>query len=350
MTTSVPTTNYQSPERAVPTTERKPMRKALVLGAGGFIGSHLVKRLKREGYFVRGADVKYPSFSKTEADEFLICDLRFYDRALVVFFISGGFDEVYQLAGDMGGATYINGGANDANVVSNSVSINVNTAKLCITSGAKKLFFPSSACVYSSINDNATCIEEEVYPAFPDNEYGWEKLFSERMYLSYQRQFGLNVRIARFHSIVGPESTWTGGKEKAHSALSRKVALVKNGGVVDVIGDGTQTRTFLYVEDCIDAIRLLMDSDINFPINIGSDRLISIINYVNLLQYISGKDFTLNFIDGPTGVKGRECSIEMIKQRLGWIPKITLEEATRITYEWIEGQVKSQEPKAKSQD
>lgn len=319
--------------------KRNSLRKALVLGAGGFIGSHLVKRLKSEGYFVRGVDVKYPQFSKTHADEFLICDLRYFDRARVAFSISGGFDEVYQLAGDMGGATYINGGANDANVVSNSVTINVNTAKLCIENEAKKLFFPSSACVYSSINDNAECIEEGVYPAFPDNEYGWEKLFSERMYKSYERQFGLQVRITRFHSVVGPESTWEGGKEKAHSALARKVAMVKNGGVVDVIGDGYQERTFLYIDDCVDAIRLLMNSNVSEIMNIGSSELISIRNYVNMLQQISGKDFSLNFIDGPTGVKSRECSIELIKEKLGWGPKISLEEATRNTYNWIKSEL-----------
>ena len=244
------------------------IKKALVLGAGGFIGSHLVRRLKKEGYWVRGVDQKYPEFSKTQADEFLICDLRNFDSTQVAFNTAGGFDEVYQLAADMGGATYINGGENDANVVSNSVFINVNTAKLCLATNVKVLFFPSSACVYSGYNDNATCIESEVYPALPDNEYGWEKLFSERMYQSYRRNFGLNVKIARFHSIVGPESQWKGGKEKAHSALARKVAAVKKGESIDVIGDGAQTRTFLYVEDCLDAVRLLVNSDIYEPVNI----------------------------------------------------------------------------------
>jgi len=312
------------------------MKKALVLGAGGFIGNHLVRRLKKEGYWVRGADIKYPEFSKTEADEFLLCDLRNFDSARVVFSVDGGFDEAYQLAADMGGATYINSGENDASVVSNSVFINVNTAKLCLANDVRCLFFPSSACVYSSINDHATCLESDVYPAFPDNEYGWEKLFSERMYQSYRKNFGLNVKIARFHSIVGPESQWTGGKEKAHSALARKVAAVNNGGSVDVIGDGTQTRTFLYVEDCIDAVRLLVNSDVNQPVNIGSDHLISIKDYVSLLKDISGKEFTINFINGPTGVRGRECSIEKIKKLLGWRPKIDIREATEKTYRWVE--------------
>ena len=315
------------------------MKKALVLGAGGFIGSNLVKRLKTEGFFVRGADLKYPDFAKTQADEFLQCDLRNLKSSQEAFNTPEGFDEVYQLAADMGGATYINGGENDANVVSNSVLINVNTAKLCISHKVKRLFFPSSACVYNSINDNATCIESEVYPAYPDNEYGWEKLFSERMYQSYRKNFGLDVKIARFHSIVGPESQWKGGKEKAHSALARKIAEIKNGGSIDVIGDGTQTRTFLYIDDCIDAVRLLMNSNVTEPVNIGSDYLISIKDYVLLLKEISSKDFSINFIQGPTGVKGRECSIEKISGLLGWRPKIDIREATARTYEWIKAKL-----------
>lgn len=318
------------------------MKKALVLGAGGFIGSNLVKRLKKEGYWVRGVDLNYPDFSKTEADEFLICDLRNFEMAKLAFNVTGSFDEAYQLAADMGGATYINGGENDANVVSNSVLINVNTAKLCIANDVKCLFFPSSACVYSSNEDNATCIESEVYPAFPDNEYGWEKLFSERMYQSYRKNFRLNVKIARFHSIVGPESQWRGGKEKAHSALARKVALVNNGGSIDVIGDGKQTRTFLYIEDCIDAVRLLVNSDVTEPVNIGSDYLISIHDYVLLLKDVSGKDFLINFVEGPTGVKGRECSIEKIANLLGWRPKIDIREATEKTYNWIKARLEKE--------
>jgi GDP-D-mannose 3', 5'-epimerase len=315
------------------------MKKGLVLGAGGFIGSHLVKQLKKEGYWVRGVDLKYPDFSKTQADEFLICDLRNFDAAKVAFSVAGDFNEVYQLAADMGGATYINSGENDSNVVSNSVFINVNTAKLCVANGVKNLFFPSSACVYNSNNNHATCLEDEVYPAFPDNEYGWEKLFSERMYQSYRKNFGLNVKIARFHSIVGPESQWKGGKEKAHSALARKVAAVNEGGTIDVIGDGTQTRTFLYIDDCIDAVRLLVNSHVNEPVNIGSDHLISIKDYIFLLKDISNKDFSINFIDGPTGVIGRECSIEKITRLLGWKPKIDIREATEKTYHWIKARL-----------
>ena len=319
------------------------IKKALVLGAGGFIGNRLVSRLKRIGYFVRGVDLKYPEFSETEADEFVISDLRIFNSARLVFDnLDGHFDEVYQLAADMGGATYINGGDHDADVVSNSVLINTNVAKLCVERKVRTIFFSSSACVYRSVEDHATCVESEVYPAFPDNEYGWEKLFSERMYQSFSRNYGLNVKIARFHSIVGPNATWMGGKEKAHSALARKVAMCPDGGSIDVIGDGTQQRTFLHVDDCIDAILMLVNSDVNEVVNIGSDDLISINGYVDLLQQVSGKTININYIDGPTGVYGRECSIEKIKSLLGWSPKVSLLESTKLTYNWIKQQIEKQ--------
>jgi nucleoside-diphosphate-sugar epimerase len=295
--------------------------------------------LKSEGYFVRGASRKKPQFSNSEADEFLICDLRNYDSAKVVFNIPESFDEVYHLAGDTGGALYINCGDNDANSVSNSVSIDINVIKLCVETGVKKLFFSSTACVYRSDKDNAKCIESDVYPALPNNEYGWGKLFSERIYQSFNRNYGINVKIARFHSIIGPESQWEGKRSKAHSALARKVALVENNGQIDVIGDGDQKRTFLFIDDCIDAVRLLMDSDIKDPVNIGSDHLISIKDYVLLLKEISGKEFTINFVEGPVGVKNRECSIEKINKILGWRPKTDIMEATRKTYNWIKSQI-----------
>jgi nucleoside-diphosphate-sugar epimerase len=315
------------------------MKKALVLGAGGFIGNHLVSKLKKEGYFVRAVSRKYPQFSNSEANEFLTCDLRSYDSARVAFSIPGSFDEVYHMAGDTGGATYINCGDHDASAISNSVSMDINVAKLCIDEKVGKLFFPSTACVYNKNNDRATCVESEVYPAFPDNEYGWGKLFSERMFQSFHRNYGLNVKIARFHSIVGPESHWQGTKAKAHSALARKVAEVQENGVVDVIGDGTQTRTFLFIDDCLDAVSLLMHSDVNDPVNIGSDRLISIKDYVDLLRDISGKNFSVNFIEGPTGVNGRECSIEKIHGLLGWLPRTDIRQATETTYLWIKSQI-----------
>jgi GDP-D-mannose 3',5'-epimerase len=315
-------------------------KKVLVLGAGGFIGNQLVSRFKSEGYFVRGVDLKYPDFTKTECDEFLLCDLRILDSSRVAFQINDGFDIVCQLAADMGGATYINGGDNDANVVSNSVIINANVAKLCVETKVKTLFFASSACVYRSINNHTTCIENEVYPSFPDNEYGWEKLFSERMYQSFSRNFGLNIRIARFHSIVGPNATWNGGKEKAHSALARKVALCDDNGIIDVIGDGSQKRTFLHVNDCIDAIILLINSNIEEPLNIGSNHLVTINEYLEMLSQISGKNFKINYIDGPTGVYFRECPIDKIKSLLGWSPKYDLLKTTKSTYDWISNQIK----------
>ena len=313
-------------------------KRALVLGAGGFIGHHLVDRLKSEGYFVHGADLKYPEFSTSSADEFFLLDLRDQCDIKSLFDLDKRFDEVYQMAGDMGGATYINCGDNDASVMSNSALININVAKMCSSFEAKKIFFPSSACVYGNKNDLATCREEDAYPAFPDNEYGWEKLFSERMYSSFRKNLGLNVRIARFHSIIGEESNWTGGKEKAHSALARKVAMVEDEGTIEVIGDGNQLRTFLHVEDCLNAVRLLMESSVEEVVNIGSDHLVSINEYVDLLKKISNKNFKVSHISGPTGVIGRECPIDKIKALLHWSPSINLEEATKRTYFWIHEQ------------
>lgn len=312
--------------------------KALVLGAGGFIGGHLVESLVQDGYWVRGVDNKTPEFRTSSAAEFFVGDVRDSEFVRKIMNVDGGFDEVYQLAADMGGATYINCGGHDADVMSNSVLINLNVAKACVEFKARKLFFSSSACVYHT----TTCQEDEVYPAFPDNEYGWEKLFSERMYRSFQRQYGLNVRIARFHSIVGDYSTWTGGKEKAHSALARKVAQVQDGGEIEVIGDGTQVRTFLYVKDCVKGIRSLMASDANESINIGSDYKVTINEYIELLRTISGKNFTIKHITGATGMMQRECDITKARAVLGWEPTTSFEEATRITYEWILKQCQSQ--------
>jgi GDP-D-mannose 3',5'-epimerase len=312
-------------------------KNTLVLGAGGFIGSHLAKRLKALGHYVHGADKKHP-MNEPHSDKFTLVDLR--NEVDFSFLFDRHYDEVYQLAADMGGATYINSGGHDASVVANSALININTANLCTSNEVGSVFFSSSACVYPHSNNLATCKEEEAYPAYPDNEYGWEKLFCERLYYSFQRNLGLNIKIARFHSIVGEESTWTGGREKAHSALARKVATVQNNGSIEVIGDGNQLRTFLHVDDCIDAILLLMDSSVKEIINIGSDHLVSINDYVAILQKISGKQFTVDHIDGPTGVLGRECPIEKAKKLLGWNPKISLEESSTRVFNWINGQVK----------
>ena len=320
-------------------------KKALVLGAGGFIGGHLIISLVNDGYKVYGADLKFPEFRGTVAYKFFKGDLTNNNFVEEIFNIEPtGFDEVYQLAADMGGATYINCGTHDADVVSNSVMINVNITRACVKFQAKRLFFSSSACVYPATSkDSATCCEKDVYPAEPDNEYGWEKLFTERMLKSYQRQYGLVVRIARFHSIVGDYSTWRGGREKAHSALARKVAMAEENGTIDIIGDGKQLRTFLYVSDCIIGIRKLMASDCDEIVNIGSDEIISIYDYVQLLIKISGKNLNTRFISGPTGIKERQCDLTKVKSCINWQPSVSLEIATKITYEWIINELKKRQ-------
>lgn len=311
------------------------MKKALVLGAGGFIGSHLTQDLVSDNYYVCGADIKENEFRKSSANDFIVGDLR--DQTVVEsIFQKHTFDEVYQLACDMGGATYINSGEHDADVMSNSVLINANVAKMCVKYGAKRLFFSSSACVYPQTGkDYSSCLEETVYPAKPDNNYGWEKLFSEIMYKNFQKQYGLIVRIARFHSIVGEYSTWCGGKEKAHSALARKVSMVEENGTIEIIGDGKQLRTFLHVSDCVRGIRTLMNSDCEEIINIGSDYTITILDYVKLLKKISGKNFTIKCVNGFTGVHERGCNIEKARTLISWEPKVSLEESTQLTYNWI---------------
>lgn len=308
----------------------------LILGINGFIGSHLSNKLSDEGCNVYGADIKDNEFHFSVGKIYKgdLRDINFVESLFSS--IDSIFDEVYQLAADMGGATYINCGLNDADVMSNSILINVNVAKCCVKYKSKRLFFSSSACIYPPTGENSTSgIEEVAYPAFPDNEYGWEKLFSERMYMSFYRQYGLEVRIARFHSIVGDYSTYRGGKEKAHSALIRKVLMVEDKGVIEVIGDGKQLRTFLYVKDCINAIVKLIRSDCREVINIGSDFVISINDYVNMIKDISGKDFTIKHIDGSTGIIERFCDITKVKKYLEWSPTYSLLDSTRITYDWI---------------
>jgi nucleoside-diphosphate-sugar epimerase len=296
------------------------LKLALVCGAGGFIGSHLVKRLKNEGYWVRGVDVKNPQFSKTVADDFVIGDLT--DPKVVEKVIDRPFDEVYQLAADMGGAGYIFTGEHDADVMHNSASINLNVARRAVEAKVKKIFYSSSACMYPERNqldpDNPNCAEDSAYPAEPDSEYGWEKLFSERMFLAYNRNYGLNVRIARFHNIFGPEGTWEGGKEKAPAAICRKVAETKPGGEIEIWGDGKQTRTFLYVEECLEGVRRLMDSDFIGPVNIGSEEMVTINQLAEIAMKIAGKQLKLKHIKGPLGVRGRSSDNKLIKQKLGW--------------------------------
>lgn len=319
------------------------MKTALVCGAGGFIGSHLVKRLKSEGYWVRGVDLKNPEFAKTAADDFVIGDLT--DQRVVEKVIDQPFDEIYQLAADMGGAGYIFTGEHDADVMYNSASINLNIARRAVESKVKKIFYSSSACMYPERNqldpDNPNCAEDSAYPAAPDSEYGWEKLFSERVYLAYSRNYGLNVRIARFHNIFGPEGTWEGGREKAPAAICRKVAVAKEGDEIEIWGDGKQTRTFLYVDECVEGVRRLMESDFTEPVNIGSDEMVSINQLAEMAMKIAGKKLKIKHIDGPLGVRGRSSDNKLIKEKLGWEPHEKLEDGLRNTYSWINEQVKA---------
>lgn len=317
------------------------MKKALVLGAGGFIGGHLVKRLKDEGFWVRGVDLKHHEFATTAADDFVIGDLR--DQEVCRNVLDQPFDHVYQLAADMGGAGYIFTGDNDADVMHNSAIINLNIVDLCKKHGVDKVFYSSSACMYPEHNqldpDNPKCSEDSAYPANPDSEYGWEKLFSERLYLAYARNHGLDVRVARFHNIFGPLGTWEGGREKAPAALCRKVAETPEGGHIEVWGDGKQTRSFLYVEECVEAVRRLVDSDFEGPVNIGSEEMISINGLAQLIIDISGKDISIKNIDGPTGVRGRNSDNELIRAKLDWEPSMPLKDGMGRTFEWISNQV-----------
>ncbi len=319
-------------------------RSALVLGAGGFIGSHLVKQLKHSGFRVRGVDLKYPEFSESEADEFIIGDLR--DQLVCKKILDRSFDEIYQLAADMGGAGYIFTGENDADVMHNSATINLNIAHLAAIHKVGKIFYSSSACIYPEYNqldpDNPKCNEDSAYPALPDSEYGWEKLFSERLYFSYYRNYRLDVRVARFHNIFGPEGTWQGGKEKAPAALCRKVAMTESGNSIDVWGDGLQTRSFLYIDECLEGIRKLMDSE-NFrgPVNIGSDEMVSINELAKMIISISGKNISIKNIPGPLGVRGRNSDNELIFNQLHWKPSRPLIKGLAFTYHWISQQVES---------
>lgn len=316
-------------------------KRAIVLGAGGFIGSHLVKRLKQEGFFVKGVDIKYPEFSLSGADEFVIGDLR--DIQFAASVIDENSDELYQLAGDVGGAGYIFTGLNDANVMHNSAQINLNVAKIASQKNIKAVFFSSSACIYPAENQtdpNApNCEESSAYPANPDSEYGWEKLMSERLYLSYKRNFGLNVKIARFHNIYGPESTWRGGKEKAPAAICRKVAEARGDQPVEIWGDGMQTRSFLYIDDCLDATIKLMRSGFTGPYNIGSEEMISMLDFTKLALRISSKSNEIKTIAGPVGVRGRCSHNRLIENDLKWTPAYTLEEGVARLYTWIRQQV-----------
>jgi nucleoside-diphosphate-sugar epimerase len=313
-------------------------KKALVCGAGGFIGGHLVRRLKDEGYWVRGVDIKQHEHRTVAADEFVQGDLR--EQAFCRRVTSDlRFDELYQLAADMGGAGYIFTGEHDAAVMHNSATINLNMAEEARKTGIKKVFYSSSACIYpASIQeetDNHGLKETDAYPAGPDSEYGWEKLFSERLYLSYYRNYGMEIHIARFHNIFGPYGTWEGGKEKAPAAMCRKVAQAPDGGEIEIWGDGEQTRTFLYIDECLEGVRRLMNSNHTGPVNIGSDELISINNLAKMAMDIAGKKLSIRHIDGPLGVRGRSSENSYIQQTLGWRPASKLIDGMTVTYRWI---------------
>ena len=353
------------------------MKKALVLGAGGFIGSHMVKRLRKEGYWVRGVDLKWPEYIETEANEFIQGDLRdvnFVRRVIqfkgyqgnhfneVPYRLIEPFDEIYQFAADMGGAGFVFTGENDADIMHNSVSINLNVLeeqrKLNETfNGEKgwsecnrpkldwktKIFYSGSACMYPEYNqldpNNPDCSEESAYPAAPDSEYGWEKLFSERLYLSYNRNHDIPVRIARYHNIFGPEGTWEGGREKAPAAICRKVACAEDEDSIEVWGDGKQTRSFLYIDECIEATKRLMDSDFIGPVNIGSEEMVTINELVDIAAKVAGKSIKKNHIDGPLGVRGRNSNNDLIREKLGWDYSQPLEVGIKKTYIWIKEQL-----------
>jgi len=319
------------------------MKTALVCGAGGFIGGHLVKRLKAEGYWVRGADLKRHEYSDSEADDFVVGDLRdpYFSRHVV----DRRFDEVYQLAADMGGAGFIFTGANDAEIMHNSATINLNILDACYKRLIRRIFYSSSACIYPAYNqedpDRPNCEEGSAYPAAPDSEYGWEKLFSERLYLSYGRCHGIEVRIARYHNIFGPEGTWAGGREKAPAALCRKVALAEDGGAIEIWGDGRQTRSFLYVSECIEGSLRLMRSGFIGPLNIGSEEMVTIDELSELIMRIAGKRLHKRHIPGPLGVRGRNSDNRLIREKLGWAPSQPLSQGLEVTFAWIERQIRS---------
>jgi GDP-D-mannose 3', 5'-epimerase len=319
------------------------MRSALVCGAGGFIGGHLVKRLKAEGWWVRGVDLKRHEYAETEADDFVIGDLR--DPYFCRHVIDRRFDEVYQLAADMGGAGFIFTGENDADIIHNSGTININVVDACHKRLVRRVFYSSSACIYPAHNqqdpDNPNCEESSAYPAGPDSEYGWEKLFSERLYLTYARCHGLEVRIARYHNIFGPEGTWTGGREKAPAALCRKIATARHGGSIDIWGDGQQTRSFLYVSECVEGTLRLMRSRFAGPVNIGSEEMVTINQLADMIMQVAGKRVEKRHIPGPLGVRGRNSDNRLIREKLGWAPSQPLSVGLESTYTWIERQTRS---------
>lgn len=314
----------------------------LVCGAGGFIGNYLVESLVKQGHYVVGTDLKAPIYNETAAAEFYVNDLR--DKTNVDYLFSlYTYDEVYQLAADMGGAGYIFTGDHDADIMHNSAIINLNVLDAMKNTGAKKVFYSSSACIYPEHNqldpDNPLCSEESAYPANPDSEYGWEKLFSERLFMTYAKNYGIEVRIARFHNVFGPRGSWNNGKEKAPAALCRKVALAEDSDTIEIWGPGNQTRSFLYIDECIDGIHRIMENDYDKPLNLGSERMISINDLVLLIAKLTNKNVNIKNIDGPMGVMGRRSDNNLIQEVIGWKPDEDLESGLLKTYHWINEQI-----------
>ncbi|HJN68090.1 MAG: NAD-dependent epimerase/dehydratase family protein [Candidatus Neomarinimicrobiota bacterium] len=325
------------------------MKKILVCGAGGFIGGAMVKRLKSEGHWIRGIDQKYHNFFDISAiaDEFIQGDLR--NPSVCAGAVTNDIDEIYQFAADMGGAGFVFSGENDADIMHNSAMINLNVVEASVKAGVKKIFYSSSACMYPERNqmdpDNPNCKEDSAYPAEPDSEYGWEKLFSERFFLAANRNYGLDVRIARFHNIFGPEGSWDDGREKAPAAFCRKVAETPDGGVIEMWGDGEQTRSFLYIDECLEGVCRLMESDFMGPVNIGSEEMVSINQLAEMAMDIAGKKLNIKHIPGPLGVRGRNSDNRLIKEKLGWEPNWPLRKGMEIAYKWIAEQVQKREEK-----
>lgn len=320
-------------------------KKALIMGAGGFIGSHMVSRLNGEGYMTLGVDIKNPEFSDSDAHEFYLLDLTEKTNIDKILVEHEDITEIYQYAADMGGAGFIFTGDNDADIMHNSSLINLNLLRSLIENYSKKLpkvFYSSSACIYpeeiQESPDNPGLKESDAYPANPDSEYGWEKLFSERLYLSYMKNYKMDIKIARFHNIYGPNGTWDGGREKAPAAMCRKVAETKDGNI-EVWGDGKQTRSFLFINDCIEATRRLMNSQVFEPINIGSEEMVSINQLVEIVSKIANKKIKINHIDGPLGVRGRNSENSLVREVLNWDYEYSLEDGIKITYEWISKQI-----------
>ena len=328
----------------------KTTKTALVCGAGGFIGGHLVKRLKEESFWVRGVDLKFHEYNNTEADDFVIGDLR--DPSFCRLVIDRSFSEVYQLAADMGGAGYVFTGEHDADIMHNSAMINLNVLDGSLKRNIRGVFYSSSACIYPLYNqkdkDKPNCVEWSAYPAAPDSEYGWEKLFSERLFLAYNRNYGMRSRIARYHNIFGPEGTWDGGREKAPAAICRKVATAKDNGIIEIWGDGLQTRSFLYVDECLEGTLRLMRSNFEGPVNIGSEEMVTINQLTDIVCEIAGKRLEKRHIPGPTGVRGRNSDNRLIEEKLGWSPSQALRVGLEKTYAWIEQQVRAKRGRSSS--